>query len=62
MHYTAAFLRTSVANPDEIQAAVDLAFSRFGSLRGVINCAGIGNVVKTVSKKKFGALDAARQF
>ena len=55
------YIKTSVTNPDEIQAAVDLAFSRFGSLRGVINCAGIGNVVKTVSKKKFGALEAARQ-
>ncbi|MFZ5628603.1 MAG: SDR family NAD(P)-dependent oxidoreductase [Spirochaetota bacterium] len=55
------FIKTSVTSPDEIQAAVDFAFSRFGSLRGVINCAGIGNVVKTVSKKKFGALDAARQ-
>jgi NAD(P)-dependent dehydrogenase (short-subunit alcohol dehydrogenase family) len=55
------FIKTSVTNPDEIQAAVDLAFSRFGALRGVINCAGIGNVVKTVSKKRFGALDAARE-
>jgi NAD(P)-dependent dehydrogenase (short-subunit alcohol dehydrogenase family) len=44
-----------------VQAAVDLAFSRFGGLHGVINCAGVGNVVKTVSKKKFGALEAARQ-
>jgi len=57
----AVFIKTSVTNPDEIQAAVDLAFSKFGGLHGVINCAGIGNVVKTVSKKKFGALDAARQ-
>jgi len=55
------FLKTSVTNPDEVQAAVDLAFSKFGGLHGVINCAGIGNVVKTVSKKKFGALEAARQ-
>lgn len=55
------FLKTSVTNADEVQAAVDLAFSKFGGLHGVINCAGIGNVVKTVSKKKFGALDAARQ-
>ncbi|AFM12300.1 SDR family NAD(P)-dependent oxidoreductase [Turneriella parva] len=55
------FLKTSVTNPDEVQAAVDLAFSRFGGLQGVINCAGVGNVVKTVSKKKFGALEAARQ-
>lgn len=55
------FIKTSVTNPDEVQAAVDLAFSKYGGLHGVINCAGIGNVVKTVSKKKFGALDAARQ-
>lgn len=56
-----AFLKTSVTNPDEVQATVDLAFNKFGGLHGVINCAGVGNVVKTVSKKKFGALDAARQ-
>lgn len=55
------FIKTSVTNPDEVQAAVDLAFSRFGGLHGVINCAGVGTVVKTVSKKKFGALEAARQ-
>lgn len=57
----ATFVKTSVTNPDEIQAAVDLAFSKFGGLQGVVNCAGIGNVVKTVSKKKFGALEGARQ-
>lgn len=55
------FIKTSVTHADEVQAAVDLAFSRFGSLRGVINCAGIGTIVKTVSKKKFGALAAARK-
>jgi NAD(P)-dependent dehydrogenase (short-subunit alcohol dehydrogenase family) len=55
------FIKTSVTNAEEVQAAVDLAFSRFGGLHGVINCAGVGNVVKTVSKKKFGALEAARQ-
>lgn len=55
------FQKTSVTDRDAIQAAVDAAFENFGGLRGVINCAGVGNVVKTVSKKKFGALDAARQ-
>lgn len=57
----AQYIKTSVTNPDEVQAAVDLAFSAFGGLHGVVNCAGIGNVVKTVSRKKFGALEAARQ-
>lgn len=55
------FLKTSVTDPDQVQAAVDLAFSKFGALHGVVNCAGIGNVVKTVSRRKFGALEAARQ-
>jgi NAD(P)-dependent dehydrogenase (short-subunit alcohol dehydrogenase family) len=55
------FLKTSVTDPDQVQAAVDLAFTKFGGLHGVINCAGIGNVVKTVSRRKFGALEAARQ-
>jgi NAD(P)-dependent dehydrogenase (short-subunit alcohol dehydrogenase family) len=55
------FIKTSVTDPDQVQAAVDLAFAQFGGLHGVINCAGIGNVVKTVSRKKFGALEPARQ-
>jgi NAD(P)-dependent dehydrogenase (short-subunit alcohol dehydrogenase family) len=55
------FLKTSVTDPDQVQAAVDLAFSKFGGLHGVVNCAGIGNVVKTVSRRKFGALEPARQ-
>jgi NAD(P)-dependent dehydrogenase (short-subunit alcohol dehydrogenase family) len=57
----AVFLKTSVTDADQIQAVVDLAFEKFAGLHGVINCAGVGNVVKTVSKKKFGALEPARQ-
>ena len=32
----AVYIRTSVTNPDEVQAAVDLTFSKFGGLHGVI--------------------------
>jgi NAD(P)-dependent dehydrogenase (short-subunit alcohol dehydrogenase family) len=38
----AAFVRTDVAEPDQIQAAVDLAVARYGGLHVMCNNAGIG--------------------
>jgi len=55
------FAQTDVTNPESIERAVSLAFDTFGSLNGVVNCAGVGTIVKTVAKKRFGALDAARR-
>ncbi len=37
----ACFQKTDVASPESAQAAVDIAKSRFGSLHGLVNCAGI---------------------
>ncbi|HRP70226.1 MAG TPA: SDR family NAD(P)-dependent oxidoreductase, partial [Turneriella sp.] len=55
------YSKTSVTEPESIQDTVGLAFREFGVLHGVINCAGIGAIVKTVAKKKFGALENARR-
>ena len=49
-----------VTDEAAVTEALDIAESP-GPVRINVNCAGIGNVVKTVSRKKFGALDAARQ-
>jgi NAD(P)-dependent dehydrogenase (short-subunit alcohol dehydrogenase family) len=47
----AAFSRTNVADEADAKAAVDLAVSRFGGLQGLVNCAGIGNAGKVLSKE-----------
>ena len=36
------FIRTDVVEPEQVQAAVDLALREFGELHGLVNCAGIG--------------------
>lgn len=45
----ARFLKTDVADADQVQAALDLA-STLGTLRTVISCAGVGAVMRTVDK------------
>lgn len=45
------FSRTNVTEEADAQATVDLAVSRFGSLHGLVNCAGIGGAAKTAGKK-----------
>jgi len=39
-----------VTNGDQVSGAVDAAFERFGGLHIVVNCAGIGNAGRTISK------------
>ncbi|MER2552554.1 MAG: 3-hydroxyacyl-CoA dehydrogenase [Thauera sp.] len=46
----AVFGRTNVADEADAKAAVELAVSRFGSLQGLVNCAGIGNAGKVLGK------------
>lgn len=45
-----AFAPTDVTDPDQVQAAIDLAVERFGGLHIAVNCAGIGWAQRTVSK------------
>lgn len=46
----AAFSRCDVTSAAEVQAAVDLAVSKFGGLSGVVNCAGIVVVQKLLDR------------
>lgn len=47
----ARFAKADVTSEEDVQAAVDLAKSEFGGLHININCAGVGNAMRTVSKK-----------
>ncbi|MEV6903156.1 3-hydroxyacyl-CoA dehydrogenase [Amycolatopsis sp. NPDC051372] len=51
------FAPADVTSEADVQAAVDTAAS-LGDLRVIVNCAGIGNAVKTVGKKGAFPLDA----
>lgn len=46
----AAFAFMDVTNTSQVQAAVDLAVSKFGRVDIVVNCAGTGIPVRTLSK------------
>jgi NAD(P)-dependent dehydrogenase (short-subunit alcohol dehydrogenase family) len=47
---TAVFAPADVQSEEQVTAALDAA-DRLGPLRVVVNCAGIGNAIKTVGKK-----------
>ncbi|QOR40344.1 3-hydroxyacyl-CoA dehydrogenase [Billgrantia diversa] len=46
----ALFQRTDVTSEADAQAVVDLAVGTFGSLQGLINCAGVGDPAKVVNR------------
>ncbi len=52
-----AFVKTNVSSETEVQAAVDLALSRFGRVDVAINCAGIAPPAKTLGKEGPHALE-----
>ncbi len=47
----ASFVRTDVTDEGSVGAGLDAALEIFGSLNGVVNCAGIGPAAKVVGKK-----------
>ncbi|WP_216903132.1 3-hydroxyacyl-CoA dehydrogenase [Nocardia alni] len=53
----AVFAAADVTNEEQVAAALDAA-QALGTLRIAVNCAGIGNAIKTVSKKGAFPLDA----
>jgi NAD(P)-dependent dehydrogenase (short-subunit alcohol dehydrogenase family) len=53
----AKFAKANVTDPESVTAALDLAES-LGPLRINVNCAGIGNAIKTLSKNGAFPLDA----
>jgi NAD(P)-dependent dehydrogenase (short-subunit alcohol dehydrogenase family) len=56
----ARFAQANVADPDAVSAALDVAES-MGPLRINVNCAGIGNAIKTLSKDGPFPLDAFKK-
>lgn len=44
------FVKTNVADENEVQAAVDVAVATFGAIHIAVNCAGIGEARKTIGK------------
>lgn len=45
------FQKTDVSNPDQVQAAVDLAVREFGGLHGAVNCAGIATAERIIGRE-----------
>ncbi len=54
---SALFAPGDVTSADDVEAALDAAVKRFGSLHGLVNCAGIGTADKTFGKR--GSADLA---
>lgn len=55
------FARTDVADPAQVQAAVDLAVEHFGGISGVINCAGIATAERVLGRDGPQPLDHFRR-
>lgn len=53
----ARFAQTDVTDESQVQATVDLAINEFGSVQVLVNCAGIGMAMRTLSKRGPHALD-----
>lgn len=51
------FVKTDVTNEESVKGAIASAINAFGSINALVNCAGIGDAKRTVSKK--GAHDLA---
>jgi NAD(P)-dependent dehydrogenase (short-subunit alcohol dehydrogenase family) len=56
-----AFQRADVADPDEIQAAVDLAVRQFGGLHVMVNNAGLGGSHRSFLGDDFAGFDRTMQ-
>jgi NAD(P)-dependent dehydrogenase (short-subunit alcohol dehydrogenase family) len=53
----ARFAATDVTNPESAQAAIDACLKEFGSLRGLVNCAGVATSEKVVGKEGVHTLE-----
>ncbi|WP_372748559.1 SDR family NAD(P)-dependent oxidoreductase [Litorivivens sp.] len=56
-----SFYKVNVSDEDSVQAAIDGVMSTYGALHICNNYAGIGNAIKTLSKKGAFPLDAYKQ-
>lgn len=51
------FVQADVSSEAEVEAAIDMAYSAFGGLSVVVNCAGVAWAARTVGKKGVHPLD-----
>lgn len=51
------FIKTDVTNEEQVQSAVNQAVEMFGSVEGIINCAGVGPAKRVVGKEGPHPLD-----
>lgn len=51
------FFKTNVVKEEDVQAAINGAVEKYGSIQGVVNCAGIGTSTRVVGKKGVFPLD-----
>lgn len=45
------FYKTNVAKEEDVQAAINGAVEKYGSIQGVVNCAGMGSAKRVIGKK-----------
>lgn len=57
----ALFVRTDVTSEESVQAAIAATLERFGSINLAVNCAGVGDPAKVLSKRGPMALDFFRR-
>ncbi|MBF2754240.1 MAG: SDR family NAD(P)-dependent oxidoreductase [Gammaproteobacteria bacterium AqS3] len=53
----AAYAIADVRNDEQVKAAIDLAYEKFGSLSVVVNCAGLGFAQKVVGRNGAAEMD-----
>ena len=46
------FLKTDVSSDDSVKSSIDAVIEKFGKIHIVMNCAGVGNPMKILSKRK----------
>ncbi|MER2113061.1 MAG: 3-hydroxyacyl-CoA dehydrogenase [Solibacillus isronensis] len=51
------FFKTNVVKEEDVQAAIDGAVEKYGSIHGVVNCAGLGTSTRVVGRKGIFPLD-----
>ena len=51
------FYKTNVVEEEDVQAAINGAVEKYGSIQGVVNCAGLGTSTRVVGRKGIFPLD-----
>lgn len=51
------YVQTNVTKEEDVQLAIDTALEKYGSIHGVVNCAGLGTSTRVVGKKGIFPLD-----